>query len=288
MFDSINLRKDIIEVNSPDSCPYCSFDRFIKYGKKKDNRRYKCKSEKCGKTFSDNTNKLWSNSKKTIDIWGEFISLCFKGKTLSECSKKLGISVPTAHSWRIKVLQAISLRQKSKLSNTVGVHVITISENFKGNRDREIIKSKREKIFVAAAKDTNIQFYIKPISRYTISKNKIKENFLPAINPDSKFFVFGNRIFRLMLEDKFKNKSEYIKSREKSNDVAGVIKFSVGFKAWAMKFRGVATKYLDKYLHLYNCIFEANNNARKIDIIKIASCDSYITRKKYMAWSHTI
>ena len=60
-------------------CPICESIHYIKHGLYKEIQRYKCKD--CNKTFSKTTNSLWSYSKKSPELWIEFIELMVEKKS---------------------------------------------------------------------------------------------------------------------------------------------------------------------------------------------------------------
>ena len=104
-------------------------------------RRYRCKE--CGKTFSNKTNTSFYYSKKNSETWVKYIELMLKRKTPDECSKELGISLPTAFYWEHKILFSLAkVKEAEKLENNIHISKILIKENFKGERQ---IRNKERK-----------------------------------------------------------------------------------------------------------------------------------------------
>ena len=126
------LKNDIYENRNKniESCPFCSGKKYIKHGSYKGIQRYKCKD--CSKTFSNNTNLLWSYSKKDLDLWIKFTELMIKRKSLRFCAKKLKISVTTAFYWRHKVLHVLKIDSiPNVLKGDVHINKTILKENFR-------------------------------------------------------------------------------------------------------------------------------------------------------------
>ena len=54
-------------------CPRCNESHIIKYGKRYDRQRFKCK--KCGKVFDERTSSIISSTKLPLDKWFKYITL---------------------------------------------------------------------------------------------------------------------------------------------------------------------------------------------------------------------
>lgn len=88
-------------------CVHCGSTHFVKNGKDhKGNSRYLCRE--CGKSFTALTNTTLNGTHKTADTWKTYIENMLEGHSLAECANRCGISIPTAHIWRHKVLNALS------------------------------------------------------------------------------------------------------------------------------------------------------------------------------------
>ena len=295
MANLINIKEEILNNIAPEECPHCNNTYIIKYGKKKSNQRYKCKNVKCRKTFSDNTNKLWCNSKKDLNTWSKCIDLVFDRATIEQCSEILKISIPTAHSFRIKILHAINMSQATKLIGNIEIKKRVIKENFKGNRHAQKLIKNRSNIFIAAAKDSN-NYLSKPISRHYLCKKRFEKEFFHHFGNPATFTVFGDRILNSLLGSSFKSLSKFKKSIEKSGGIytpdlkidTGITKFSSNIGIWLKKFYGVATKYLKIYLSLYNCSYSFNFNNNTINFKSIFSKNVYLTIGTYNNWNLTL
>ena len=97
-------------------CPHCSSNRVVRYGNYRKRKRYLCRS--CKKTFTD----LTSTALHYIHDKEKFVhaaKLMLSGATLEKTAKRTGISIPTAFSWRHKVLGILKNIEDDSLSGII-------------------------------------------------------------------------------------------------------------------------------------------------------------------------
>ena len=88
------------------SCLYCKGDHVVRNGKRKDGtQRFLCRD--CGKSFIPGSNTITSGTRKRMSTWVKYLKCMLDKKTLKESSEECGISMPTAFSWRHKILDAL-------------------------------------------------------------------------------------------------------------------------------------------------------------------------------------
>lgn len=104
--DSIKNIDNIKELDI-DKCPICNENHIIKYGRRNDRQRYKCKS--CGKIFDERTTSAISHTKLPIDKWFKYISLLVHRFSIRECARILDISVRTSFFMRHKIMDCLNL-----------------------------------------------------------------------------------------------------------------------------------------------------------------------------------
>ena len=291
----IDILKDV-KVNS---CPHCNGKSFIKYGKYKGIQRFRCINEHCKKTFSSKTNTLFYNSKKSIDLWLKYVILMNNGKSLRECAKILKINLATAFFWRHKILITQLENNNKRLENYVEVSKIIIKENFKGNRDAKY--NRKDNIFIACGMDSTNTIISKPISRYTISLPAINKNFSHNISKNSIISAYNDRYFDVyakkhnsstlplsknsilnlvqqVISNKITTKSpeELINiNKHLPRESIFIHSFSLNIKKWLIRFRGVATKYLENYLNWHILDFRNDYKTYLLNPIKLFK-DNYI------------
>lgn len=86
-------------------CPHCSSTRAIRYGHKCGKQRFLCKQ--CGRTFVTTTHTIMSQSHFSEAVWQEVISDTVHGNAIDHSAKKLGISHRTVFDMRHKMLLAL-------------------------------------------------------------------------------------------------------------------------------------------------------------------------------------
>lgn len=116
------------------TCPYCGGNHIVRSGKKCGKQRFLCRS--CEKTFVTTTHTLLSMSHFPASIWKEVISDTIKGNAIDYTAKRLGLSHTGVFNLRHKFLLALQdmitenpviLKQVSELDETF------VLECFKGS-----------------------------------------------------------------------------------------------------------------------------------------------------------
>lgn len=86
-------------------CPHCQSEKYAKNGKRNGNQRYLCST--CNKSFVEQTNTIFSHSKKDIEVWNLYIHCMIEQYPLRKCAKICDIDLHTAFNWRHKILDAL-------------------------------------------------------------------------------------------------------------------------------------------------------------------------------------
>ena len=116
------------------TCPYCGGKHIVRNGKKCGKQRFLCRS--CGKTFVTTTHTLLSMSHSPAAIWKEVVSDTVRGEAITYTAKRLGLSHTGVFNLRHKFLLALQdviaetpvvLKQVSELDETF------VLECFKGS-----------------------------------------------------------------------------------------------------------------------------------------------------------
>ncbi|MDB2124938.1 IS1 family transposase [Clostridium paraputrificum] len=250
-------------------CPHCRSENIIKFGFYKNVQRYRCKE--CGKTFSNKTNTSFYYSKKNSETWVKYIELMLQRKTLNECSKELGISLPTAFYWRHKILfSLVKVKETEKLENNIHISKILIRENFKG--ERQIRNKERKNVWNVIAMDSGENIISRPISIGIWNTENFNKLFYEKIDKNAYINAYLDRYLDAIA--KKHNGSD--KSRI-NIELSEVLKnYNKTFKNFLKGYRGVATKYLVHYLYLVN-IFVITFEISSLDLIySLNIYDSYI------------
>lgn len=285
-----NINIDLLNENIIKKCPHCNSENIIKFGKSNGVQRYRCKEEKCRKTFVQKYNSPFKNAKKFKMLWKKYLELMLTGATIRQCAAALKITIVTAFFWRHKILS--KLKDGNEISNLeeyVELTKLVHKENFKG--DRSIKTTIRENINVVSAVDNGKQVVSVPVSRHYLKFDNIKEKIYSKI--DKMAFVVGyqDRYLRNSAERHNTGEEFGITSRAIAR-IRGKIKtkpklvvdsngfkeidswYSIKIRFWLKQFKGIATKYLEHYLNWY--IFNYRS-VEKEYLLYVAKINNYIT-----------
>lgn len=243
------------KIKEGKQCPYCKGEKIIKFGFFNGHQRFRCKNELCKKTFTGNINNPFRYSKKFRENYEKYFEFFIQGLPLRICAAKTGITLVTAFFWRHRFLHDLARKNyKEKISGPyIELTQFVTLENFKG--DRKFHEEKRDKIIVINALNDKIE--ILPImgGRKFFGANQLRDNLIPRL--DKKAYTVGfingrlkNFCRALNVVNKVKINKEEINEIDKG--------YSNKIKWWLVKFRGVASKYLDHYLNWR--AFEYKNN----------------------------
>ncbi|MBP3916112.1 hypothetical protein [Clostridium sp.] len=225
-------------------CPHCKSEDVIKYGSYNGIQRYKCKNNKCERTFTKQTESPFRYSKKFKENCHKYKELYEKGLTIRECAEILNISIVTSFFWRHRFLYNLKqVNYVEKLCDYAELTRVVLLENFKG--DRYSKNKEKDKISIVNAMNKSIDIISIIAARNHLGFRELKENIEPRI--DKKAIAVAFLDGRLQA---FSDKHNTInKIRIRRIDITPIdASYSLKIKRWLKKFRGVATKYIDHYL----------------------------------------
>lgn len=293
--DAVNTLLDAVKIlltsenatGIPD-CPYCSGTKAIRYGHKCGKQRFLCRQ--CGRTFVTTTHTIMSQSHFSQAVWQEVISDTVQGNAIDYSAKKLGINHRTVFGMRHKILLALQEFPETKHILLDGVSELDetfVLECYKGKPLPETIGRKARKHGAKAQKRGISSEYVcictgiqRKGDAYAATVNRAK--------PDAKELagLFADHIAQgaLVLCDGLKSYQglpavtgctvkdcHELTEEEKSffnlNTVNGFHSF---IKRRYDFYRGVATKYLNRY----NVLFAASYN--KADVLIKQMCHALL------------
>ena len=241
-------------------CPHCQSEEIVKYGFYKKEQRYRCKD--CSKTFNPYTGTLlnWSHYKNK---WAAFIETMGEDMSLREADKAIGVHYSTLFYWRHKIMNILNQINEEKLNGIIEMTKIDLpylnkyypkkteddeEECFGEDREekRDLVhltflyqRNNRLDSYVYRDK-TRVMDFICDISNEIDKKSRICLN----SNYPFRFPLLYNK-FKVMDISKRKGKRKFY------YNAGYTVKLLSGFKTWMKKFRGVSSKYLNKYAAFY-------------------------------------
>ncbi len=114
------LKQNFIFSKELKECPHCKSTHFVKNGKVQGRQRFICMD--CHKTFANTNNTIFFGVKKDLSVWEKYIHCMIKKYSLRKTAKICNISLPTAFTWRHKILDALQeIQENVKLDGVVEV-----------------------------------------------------------------------------------------------------------------------------------------------------------------------
>lgn len=272
---TISFVLGIVSINQqiPDrpSCPYCGETHVIKYGHVRGKQRFQCSG--CKRTFMHTTNTLMAQSHYPQSVWVDFIRDTLYGKTLDDSAKKYSFSHQTAFDMRHKVLMALQdLLEKEPvvLSGVVEFDETFVLDSYKGTPVPEEAGRKARKHGAKAAKRgissehvaicTGIQrdggTIAETVNRAKPSSEELSSIFRGHIAEGTIALTDGLRSYRVL--ESLTNCAVVDVAHEQNKKIFNLNTVNclhLFIKDAYKRYRGVATKYINRYNALFSLAF---------------------------------
>jgi transposase-like protein len=254
-----NVLSIIENVRPNRQCPHCHTDNSVKRGFANNLQRYQCKA--CRRTFNALTGTPLSRL-RFKEQWLGYASELIEGLSLRKIAKICPISKNTAFLWRHRFLQIPSLNQAPQFEGITEADETYFLESFKGqrilnrpSRKRGGKASKRglsdEQVPVLVARDRS-GATANAVFDSPSNKNYIQQALSQRIG-DSILCTDSSKAFKAFAKEakichKMVNTKAGIRVIEKVFHIQNVNSYCSNLKRWITRFKGVATRHLDKYL----------------------------------------
>lgn len=259
-------------------CPYCGNAQVIKYGHRKEKQRFLCRD--CEQTFMRSTNTLMAHSHFSQSVWADFIRDTLYGETLDNSAKEYGFSHQTAFNMRHKVLMALQNLSENNpvlLSGIAEFDETFVLDCYKGSKVPEEAGRKARKHGAKAAKRGISNEYIAictgvqrngnviaaTVNRAKPSGKELVEIFRGHIAEDTLVLTDGLRSYNILetvtnctVVDVNYEESRGMFHLNTVNSLHSYIKDSYDH------YRGVATKYINRYNALFSIAFRCANSLK--------------------------
>ena len=249
------------------SCPHCNSNFIVKYGKYKNRQRYRCNF--CGRTFNDFSGTFLSGTHH-IEKWIPYINEMLICSSLRNAARKLNITHVTAFYWRHKLLKhlnndfngfngVVELCHKIIPLNRKGIKRSTYNdERFERNSLGGLCLPESYKVRVTFLKD---RYGNSLIINGEASKSYdvlLKDIFEEHIKPSSNLCTNEGGIVKGICKKKniIYNHTSSIEDEGSIYHIKNVIKYENMFLEWLIKFKGVSTKYLSRYINWFKKLYE--------------------------------
>lgn len=253
-------------------CPYCGSEIVVKNGHKCHKQEFLCKN--CRKTFVSTTNTLMANSHKPREVWEELIEDTLSGHSLDFTAQRLGLYHDCTFRMRHKFLTALD-----RLQNEQDVHLGEVSEldetfvldSYKGaplqdevNREARKRGEKANKrgisseyVCICAGVQRGGSVMAKTVNRAKPSAVEIQEVFNDHIAENTLILCDGLKSYN-SLESIAGCNIHSVKGETKTGfyHLNNVNAFHSFIKSRYHLYRGVATKYLNRYNTLFAAAYK--------------------------------
>lgn len=269
-------------------CIYCG-GIAKKDGQQHGKQRYRCKA--CGRTFVDSSNSVMRGSHYDRMTWCSLIEDTFNGESLDHSATRLGMTHRTVFNMRHKILIAMEELEKADpiiLSNIQEFDETYVLESEKGKkfgpnakrppRKRGQKASKRglsdeQVCIMTGVGRKTTPAYAKSVNRASPSKSEIQEAFEGHIEEGTIVFTDGAKNYSV-LQDAYDcvvhGMSVDEMKKSKVANLNNVNSFHSFMKSRYRKYRGVASKYINRYNMLFALGFR--DREKTIDAI----CDKLL------------
>ena len=262
--ENIKLKIDNIylQFNNNHHCPYCNSNKIKKNGKALGKYpQFKCNN--CKKNYTIRTNTIFFHTRKSIQLWQEYIEYFSQGLSLHKIVEKMDnkISYPTSFFWRHKILKVLTKKDdNNKLDGIIEADETFFEESQNGAKQvkgRDARKrgfscytyTKKNKVCVLTAIDRNKASFTKPVGFGGLEKDDV----VPLqrhLLEDSVLITDENRTYRNLQNIKLKSLT-FGKPENKVYHLNNINNFHSMLKKFMIRFNGVATKYLDYYVEYF-------------------------------------
>lgn len=247
-------------------CLHCQSIKFIRWGKRNDMQRYKCKE--CNKTFNSLTNTPLARLRKK-GRWLDYTNCIKQGLTVRNAANKCGIHKNTSFRWRHRFLENFKVIKSKSLAGIIETSESIFRESFKGEKKLDQTKIKERKdVFIIYSVDRNNNIF--DISNKGFSEKLLQKEFLSVIKKDSLLIFEENLVYnQFSSNNKLNFKEVSINETKKDiSNIISIINYRNVFENWIHKhFRGVATKYLENYVSWYRCLKEFRNGINPLTLL---------------------
>ena len=252
-------------------CPRCQGTHVVKNGHKCGKQEYLCRE--CKKTFVTTTNTLMANSHQPKEVWEGMIRDTAALHSLDHSAERLGITHDCAFHMRQKILLALKdVRDEDTviLGGVTELDETFVLDSYKGKKLPDTVQRKPRKHGEGAQKSGLSQEFVcicagverggasmaMTINRAKPSSQEIQDVFAGHISEDALALCDGLRSYAKLGDAvgcSIKNVD--LEDNHKFFNLNTVNSFHSFIKRTYVFYRGVATKYLNRYNALFSFAF---------------------------------
>ena len=130
----------LLKLSNNHHCPHCGSKKICKNGFTGKAQQFRCNN--CKKNYSIRTNTIFFHTRKSIQLWQEYIKLFSQGLALRKIVEKMNkkINLKTAFFWGHKILKVLTQKDdNNKLGGIVEADETFFEESQKGAKKNKIV-----------------------------------------------------------------------------------------------------------------------------------------------------
>jgi transposase-like protein len=277
--EAISSLSEILEKHEEDEgaqqCPHCSSKNTRKYGKQSGKRRYQCKD--CRRTFTKTTKTALRHSPHGEAVWKQVIRDTVDGVSLDRTAADLELTHNNVFVMRHKILAALENHERQNPQRLEGVCELDdtyVLESLKGQKMPEGYW-RPARLHGGKAQKRGLSNEYVSICTGVVRGGGVLALAANRATPkkDDVLAVFGNKVdgSTLVLTDGAKSYKilakkcgctvENAKRESKAfYNLDSVNNFHSFIKERNVRYRGVATKYLNRYNALFDNAYKATSD----------------------------
>jgi len=240
-------------------CPHCKPADVSTWSKPKPLTRYMCHT--CGRTFTALTGTPLERLRRR-DAWLAYGQALADGISLRKAAKRCGIVLDTAFRWRHRFLKLPKNKKAAAIGGIVEADETYFLKSQKGARKIEGRKARKrggkaskpglsdEHTPVLIARDRTGAMTDAILEK--VDTASIAEHLGPIVQKDTLLISDGAKVYAAFAAARgflhvwiVASKGEHV---WQGYHIQNVNAYTSGLKTWMVRFKGVATKYLDSYL----------------------------------------
>jgi transposase-like protein len=260
-------------------CAHCKSARVQRWGRRAGRQRYRCGD--CRRTFSDFTGTLLAHCKR-IDRVAAYCEILLRGETVRASARQCGIHRTTAFRWRHLLLDHLRLGAATPLQGVAEIIELRFLHSEKGARKLDRPPYRRGERGFAVNRPRYWALLVRDRRGMTMSMaigsrpptiaqlgsllssppHFVTELIAPAgtFSPYANICTQQGWAFRQAIHAT--RRGAVTPLAHTRNAVATAARL----RRWMLRFRGVASRYLDNYLRWHDLVDEANRTATEVVI----------------------
>lgn len=249
--------QDDAELPEAERCPSCRGTTLKKWGFQAGLQRYRCK--KCGATFNVLSRTPLANLKMK-EKWELYAQCLLESRSIRDSAKICGIAISTAFRWRHRFLEMIEKTKPPAVQGIIEMDETKFRNSKKGDRhlDRPprkrgagTVKDRANEVSVLVVRDRK-----GTTSEYVFDKFRaaeVSETLGDLIPPDSVVCTDGSTVLESFAKQKGYHQMAVVASAGQRVlagpfHIQNVNAYHKRMKEWMIRFHGVSTKWLSRYM----------------------------------------